>query len=123
MISTLAQRIAKITDTFLGIEDHGIFTAILDCDYGGSGQGVGTYALDSYDPTKGCRIGTAAGMEFIRRIMSACGVSSWEKIKGRTILVYFESEAWNSKVIGIGPLPVEGGTPFLFAEWLNEYDK
>ena len=36
-----SQANAKITSTHLGQEDHGIFTAWLQLDYGGSGQGFG----------------------------------------------------------------------------------
>lgn len=35
-------RNARIVRTFLGIEDHGIFTAVLTLNYGDSQQGFGT---------------------------------------------------------------------------------
>lgn len=116
--------IAKITGTMLGYEGHGILTAMLQVDYGGSGQGIGGYCLDEpvrddADQFVG-RFGTAFGMEWVRRAMSACGVDSWEQVKGRTILVYKEDDGYNAKVIGFGPLPTEPGKPFLFddlREW------
>lgn len=111
------EQIARVESTTLGIEDHGIFTAFLHCTFGGSGQGVGGYGLDEPVHEDGKfigRRGTAYGMEWITRCIKACGVDSWEKIKGRTIMVYREDDSWSSKIIGIGPLPTERGTPFMF---------
>jgi hypothetical protein len=113
------ERIAKITSTFLGVEDHGIFTTTLHVDYGGSGQGIGGYSLDEprhdADGIFVGRRGTAYGMEFIRRTIAACGVDSWEKVAGRTILVVSEP-GWHGRVLGIKPLPTERGKPFMFAD-------
>lgn len=50
-------RNAKIRHTMLGIEDHGIFTFVLDLDYGGSGQGAGMYCLDHHEDNKDYRPG------------------------------------------------------------------
>ena len=108
------ESIAKIESTFLGVEDHGIFTAMLYVNYGSSGQGIGQYALDSYNESTKQRHGTAYGMEWIRRVLQATGAESWEKVAGRTILVIHENDGWNSKVIGIKPLPTEKGKEFLF---------
>lgn len=113
--STITEQIAKVESTFLGREDHGIMTAMLHVSYGGSGQGLGGYTLDSPtgDNDRG-RSGTAYGMEWVIRAMDACGVGSWEEIKGRTIIVYKDGDEWNGKVIGFGPLPTERGKPFMF---------
>lgn len=110
--------IAKIESTFLGIEDHGIFTAYLYVDYSrGSGQGIGGYSLDDYDPERKERIGTGYGMEWIRRVLLACGVDSWEKLAGRTVFI-LKTEAQDrigsSGALGIRPLPTERGTEFIF---------
>lgn len=124
------QDIAKITSTMLGYEDHGILSCMLTVDYGGSGQGVGGYSLDT--PVKDendrfvCRVGTAYGMEFVARIIRACGVQTWEKVKGRTIFVLqdlaADEVAWGtSKVVGIENLPTEGGERFVFADLLDEF--
>lgn len=114
----MKETLAKIERTALGVEDHGIFTAMLHCSYGHSGQGVGGYTLDQprrdIDDKFIGRFGTAYGMEFIRRVLLACGVDSWEKLPGRTIFVYHEADSWNSPVVGIGPLPTEKGTRFMF---------
>lgn len=115
------KEIGKITETSLGWEDHGILTAYLRMDFGSSGQVVGGYMLDApqrdeKDQFLG-RQGTAYGMEWIRRAMQACGVDSWEKVKGRTIFVLREERF--GQPVGIAPLPTEPGTPFIFKE-LNE---
>ncbi len=118
-MSGYTEQIAKIRSTHLGREDHGIFTAILDLDYGGSGQGAGTYALDEYDEETHERHGTAGGMDFIIGILDACGVDSWEKVAGRTVLALRE-EGYHGKVVGLKPLPTEGGKQFLFADAFAE---
>lgn len=122
--------IAKITDTMLGVEDHGILTCYLTVDYGGSGQLIGGYGLDN--PVKDengkflRREGTAFGMEFIARVIRACGVMKWEDVKGRTIYVLqdleADSPAWgSSKVMGIENLPTEPGEQFIFQDLIDEF--
>lgn len=108
------KQIAKVEYTQLGWEDHGIFTAIIGLDYGGSSQSVGMYSL-SYRPNKE-HIGAQGGIAHIMRIMEACGVDQWEKIKGRTIYAIREEDGWDTKVIGIGPLPTEEGRDFIFSD-------
>ena len=116
------EKIAKITDTLLGYEDHGIFTVILTLEYGGgSAQGAGMYSLDQYDKETKQRYGTAAGMDFIIGIIRACGVDQWEKIKGRTVVAIMDrDDDWGGKVIGLKPLPTEGGKEFLFTDAFPE---
>lgn len=127
MVESAHKKIAKIRSTHLGPEDHGIFTTMLHVEYGGSGQGIGGYALDSAavegDSHLGSRRGTALGLEWIMRTLQACGVSQWERLVGRTIYVYFEKAAdvWSARPIGIGPLPTEDGEPFCFAELIEKY--
>ena len=81
---------ARITSTFLGVEDHGILTCVLRLDFGGSGQAVGQYALDMPVHEFGRfvgRRGTAKGMEFVRLILSTLGVDAWEDLKGHLIRI------------------------------------
>lgn len=94
------EKIAKVKRTRLGQEDHGIFTASLDLDYGGSGQGIPHYDLRE------------CAAQFIEGILRACAVDEWEKVAGRTILAVVE-DGW---VVGIKPLPTEPGKPFMFAD-------
>jgi hypothetical protein len=109
--------IAKIESTELGFMDNGTFTAYLHVTYGGGGQGVGGFYL-------GDEMGSPAGA-FIGRVLKACGVSSWEELKGRTIYVLHEerSEGWKGPAVGIENLPTEPGERFLFADWQAEVRK
>lgn len=117
--------IAKVESTFLGIEDHGILTAYLYVTYGGSGQGVGGYSLDEplrdADDKFVCRRGSDFGMEWVVRAIKACGVDSWEKVKGRTIMVIKEDDSFHARVLGIGPLPTERGQDFMFDDLSAEF--
>lgn len=97
----LTREIAKIQDTFLGFEDHGIFTGMLHVNYGSAGQGVGGYAI------------TQVAGQYIERTLKACGVDSWEKLRGRTIYVLTDA---GRRVMGIENLPTEPGGRFLFDE-------
>ena len=86
---------ARITN-----DDHGLLTAWLGLDYGGSGQGFGGYVL--YLPT--CFSHHADALKhnfaghFIWRVMEVAGVSEWSNLPGKTIRVRCE----HSKVHAIG---------------------
>lgn len=60
-----------IRRTFLGFEDHGIFTANLQIDGAGWGQGFGNRALSG-----------AYTDSFIQGVIKALGVDSWEQLLG-----------------------------------------
>lgn len=100
------EQIARITSTFLGVEDHGIFTATIQVDYGGSAQGIGQYDLRG-----------AGGSTWLMKFLAACGGGTWESLVGRTILVLKEHDGWNSRVVGVEPLPFDDGEPFIFEDW------
>lgn len=83
-------RNARVTSTYLGVEDHGILTAWVHLDYGGSGQGFGGYGMDKPIKENGehkGREGVAWGMEFIRRVLEVTGAESWEKLPGTPVRV------------------------------------
>jgi len=88
-------RLAKITNTMLGYEDHGIFTAQLTLDYGGSGQGAGGYSLDQPTADKGDREGTGYGLDHIIKMLRVVGVDTWEKMNGRDVYALIE-ESWGT---------------------------
>lgn len=108
----MEKEIAKIEDVSLGYEDHGILTCWLHLSYGTGGQGAGGYALDEFDEATRERRGTAYGCEFIIRLMRACGVEEWSKMKGRTVFALRNSSS--GLVKGIAPLPTEPGEEFVF---------
>lgn len=118
--------IAKAESTMLGVEDHGILSCMVHMNMGGSGQGAGGYMFDTavkhtvFDgkyndgSTYTGRVGTAYGMEFIRRLMIAFGVDKWENIPGRTVFVLRDKgDRWGF-IKGIRPLPTEPGREFVF---------
>ena len=94
---------AKITDTMLGREDHGIFTFAIYVEISGGGCcGIGTYCLDHYDREKECRVFNAKGLEVISNILDVVGVDTWEQLKGKFIRV--KDEGWGSPIEEIGNL-------------------
>jgi hypothetical protein len=84
---------ARITGTKLGYEDHGILTFWLSLDYGGSGQGFGGYALDSYDKEKDCRKHSKYAGVCIEKILKVVGVDNWEDMKGKYVRADIDGEA------------------------------
>lgn len=90
-------QIGKIKRTRLGQEDHDIFTALIDIDFGSSGQGAGLLTLDTpYKPDpddyRTERKGTAFGLDHIMQTMKVVGVSSWEDLPGKHIVALREDE-------------------------------
>jgi len=92
---------ARIESTMLGIEDHGIMTFMITLDYGGSGQGYGGYAFDSYNKETKKRVGSAFGIEAIRSLLEAVGVTCWEDLEGKYVRVERE-EGWSGKIYSVG---------------------
>ncbi len=91
---------AIIESTMLGEEDHGIFTCYVTVSGDGWGCGFGGYALDQYDKDQKKRIGTAYGMEFIKRLLETLEVRTWEELKGVPVRV--ESEGLGGQIKRIG---------------------
>ena len=78
-------------------DDHGLLSAWLDLDYGGTGQGFGGYALYLPKSFKFHQMMSVAG-HFIWRVMEVAGVERWSSLQGKTIRV----KAEHSKVHAIG---------------------
>lgn len=121
--TTYVAEVMTIQKTSLGVEDHGILTAMLSCSGSGSGIGVGGYALDAWVETEKRRVPTAYGLDHLVQIMSVVGVERWEDLTGRQILVLFEDaggrgSAWASAK-GIGSLSSDDVLIFAdhAAEW------
>jgi len=85
---------AKISNTMLGIEDHGIMTFSLTMMFDGCGQGFGGYCLDG----GGGKTGHAKSIIAIRRILETVGVDKWEDLKDK--LVRIKKESSNPSVYG-----------------------
>lgn len=92
-------RNAIIESASITNDDHGLLSAWLHLDYGGSGQGFGGYALylpKSYTHHK--PEGPNYAGHFIWRCMEIAGVEKWEQLKGRTIRARCE----HSKIHAVG---------------------
>lgn len=98
-------RNAKITDTMLGREDHGILTFYIHIHFLGGTCGIGGYALDEYDKEAGYRVFKAASMEAISEILYTVGVDSWEDLPGKYIR--FKDNGWGSSIDEIGNIVEE----------------
>lgn len=91
---------AIIKDITINDGERGLLTAYLYLDYGSSQQGFGGYTLylgkDYASHKDGLKINFAG--HFIFRCMEIGEVTSWDKLKGKTIRV----KAEHSKVHAIG---------------------
>lgn len=77
------EKLAKIQTARLDM-DRDIMSFWITVDYeDGFGQGIGGYALDTWDPEKKRRVGTAFGCEIIRRILSTFEVNDLSQLKGK----------------------------------------
>lgn len=124
--------IGRIKSTHLGDEDHGIFSVNVEFEFGprgmGSIQGTGHRGTDS--PTKSThfrygedRIGTAWGMEFIRRFVQTVGSGSWENLPGATVFVLRDKGDSFGPIKGIRQLPVDGSEEFIFDDIQFVYEQ
>lgn len=104
MSDDLTPILARIASTFLGTEDHGIFTATLQLDYGHTGQGAGSYDL---------RHGDAAA-KFVQGVCRVLAVDSWEKVPGHQVYALVDNDG-HGMVRGLRSLPFVCDAEFLFA--------
>lgn len=105
-IEHIVKRVARITDTELGFEDHGILTVLLRLDYGGSGQGAGLKALGGESLEKE-----------IRGILRVTKVNHWESVKGRTLYAY----ANHARVYAIEQLEIDGDEFYAFDDSFQRF--
>ena len=93
---------ALIANVDLSMADHGCFTLLMTLEGGGWGVVYGGYCLG-----KGCLgadddffDGSAAGMEYLMRIMDTVGVERFQDLKGKYVRVAIKG--WGSSVNIIG---------------------
>lgn len=78
---------AVIKSAVISAADHGVLTAWLHLDYGGSGQGFGGYALYLPESFRHHSKGSMQAGHFIWRVMEIAGVDDWARLAGKTIRV------------------------------------
>jgi hypothetical protein len=72
-------------------DDHGLLSAWVSLDYGGSGQGFGGFSLYLPKSFKHHNLkGPNYAGHFIWRVMEVAGVEKWSQLKGKTIRVQCE---------------------------------
>ena len=93
---------ALITNVDLSMADHGCFTLAMTLEGGGWGVVYGGYCLG-----KGYLVaddnffdGSAAGMEYLIRIMDTVGVENFQDLNGKYVRV--ATKGWGSSVKIIG---------------------
>lgn len=93
---------ALITNVDLSMADHGCLTLAMTLEGGGWGVVYGGYCLgkgylgaddDFFD-------GSAAGMEYLMRIMDTVGVERFQDLKGKYVRVALKGWGSSVKIIG-----------------------
>ena len=102
--------------TFLGREDHGIFTFTLHCSGPACGVGVGNYCLDTLvtdaDGNRH-RVPLREGFAVLLEILRVLGVNSWEELPGKDIGVLFDGN------LSVGVSNLETGEDLVFSDCVN----
>lgn len=91
----------KIAETFLGFEDHGIFTFVISIEIEHYRQGFGLYSIESAFALK--------------QVLNTVGVRSWEELEGKYVRVKYLSDEYNEKIHAIGHIMEE--------KWFSFEDK
>lgn len=114
------RRLGKIELFNIGPEDHGIFTFLIMLDFGGSAQGFGTIALDTWDERRKRRVGTDAGLDCLIKLFALIGSPA----EARGLHVYAlrkPGATWSDSIIGLQRTEPDGGARFLLSEWQDEW--
>lgn len=119
--SSLHAILGKCGKPDLFYEDHGILTLFITINMGGSCQGFGGYVLDRHDKQTGKREGSAAGMDFIVRLLDLFEVRRLEEIEGRPIYALYEDDQYGRPIIGLRTPEFDGNKEFLISDWQKKW--
>ena len=114
--------IAKVNNLNIYIQDHGILTFTIDVTYeDGTGQGVGGFALDTFDTVKKERVGTSFGCQMIKMLLDFFdGINN---AKGQIIQVIGEGDGLSFKPLGIEKAFTHDRKTIIFNDVLKEFAK
>lgn len=104
-------KLARVKDTMLGFEDHGIFTFAIHLEYYSAPEEInGRFYVgrQSGGQAAGLRGGDVQGM--VSEILKAVGVSEWDHLKGKMVWAL----STNSGVYGLAGVLGGSQEPFLF---------
>jgi hypothetical protein len=119
MTDERVKELGKISSVSLGIEDDvGVFTASICFDFGGTSQCMSGWTLDTWDEKRKRRIGTAAGLDYIIRVLEAAGVGKWEDMVGNEVWVEHD---WSHVYSLEAPNYREHKGKFDTEEWKKEW--
>lgn len=113
-------RIARVESAELA-KSHGHAVCLVMLDYGGEHQGFGQYSLDEWYEPWSRRRGTAAGMDYLIRLLAVFKAEGLSELRGRHCLALFADPRHAAAVVGLKALPTEGGTFFLVRDWVNDW--
>jgi len=117
------KKLARITHAGLDIKDRGILTFSICVTYeDGFSQGIGQYALDTWDKTLKRRVGTAYGCEMIRQLLTIFDVNNLHEAIGKDIWVLGdEPSVLAFSPTGIKQLRADGGKTLLFKDIADQF--
>ena len=76
----------RIASTWIGMEDHGLFTVNINFEGDGWGQGTGHRIYGCPSSDKGAQFDAGLG-RYLASIFDAVGVDTWEQLKGCKVRV------------------------------------
>ena len=120
----MCKKLAKIKKATLEIQERGILNFWIYVNYeDGFSQNIGGIALDTWDDSKGDRVGTAYGCEMIRRLLIELNVDDFSEMKGKYIWVLGEGTTLDFEPKGVQALKVDSrnANGVIFSKVFDEF--
>jgi hypothetical protein len=112
-----------VDDSFIGIEDHGVFSINLNFDFRSTGQGLGHRCIaTSREQPDGTykMIGTAVGCDYIIRLMEVLGVREWKEVVGQRVYCLRDGTSFGS-ILGLANVDDPAGSYIIFAPYFDSW--